>query len=50
MIKKAKPKNTTGKVRETSQRKIDGVKRHREWQRSLNKNVFFNKVFSAKGA
>lgn len=27
-------------------KRIESIKRHREWQRSLDKEEFFNKVFS----
>ena len=27
-------------------KRIESIKRHREWQRSLDKEKFFNKVFS----
>jgi len=27
------------------QRRLDSVKRHRQWQASLNKDQFFNQVF-----
>jgi hypothetical protein len=29
----------------SKQRKIDGVKRHRTWQKQLDKDLFFNQVF-----
>jgi len=29
----------------SNQRKIDSVKRHRAWQKQLDKNLFFNEVF-----
>ena len=27
-------------------KRIESVKRHREWQKTLNKNIFFDKVFT----
>jgi hypothetical protein len=31
----------------TSESKQDSVKKHRQWQAKLNKNVFFNEVFNS---
>jgi hypothetical protein len=27
------------------QKRVDSIKRHRKWQKSLNKEEFFNKIF-----
>ncbi len=46
LMKKLGPIETKRFLSMTVNKRINSVKRHRDWQKKLNKQAFFNEVFS----
>ena len=45
LMKELGPVETARFINIPRTKRIDSVKRHREWQKRLNKEEFFNKIF-----
>ncbi len=48
LMEKLGPIETARFLNLPRRRKLDSVKRHREWQKRLNKDSFFDEVFGVK--
>jgi len=48
LLKELGPIETTRFINMRKKKRIESVKRHREWQKQLDKEEFFNEVFSTK--
>ncbi len=46
LIKELGPVEAVRFITMPKRKKIDSVRRHREWQKGLNKEKFFNEVFA----
>jgi predicted ATP-dependent Lon-type protease len=48
LLKELGPIETFRFINMPKKKRIESVKRHREWQKKLDKEEFFNEVFSTK--
>ena len=48
LLKELGPIETIRFINMPKKKRIESVKRHREWQKQLDKEKFFNEVFSTK--
>jgi hypothetical protein len=48
LLKELGPIETIRFINMPRKKRIESVKRHREWQKQLDKEKFFNEVFSTK--
>ena len=48
LLKELGPVETTRFLNIPQKKRMESVKRHREWQKSLNKDDFFRNIFSSK--